>query len=298
MKQSTLVLAGLVAFVGLMAGLIFLSTREPAAPARKLVQLDDLPKNGQKKPANHEPIPPPQKLGPPKLAPDRSEQSAEARRLVKKAIDAQGGEAALAKTLVGWVKGKHLVHVPMKPVLQESFTWHFHKPDRYRWTFTPVDAPKFERVVIFNKQDAWEKTDEVRRLPPELAEMEAYMGDIMPLVLLLKDDSFRLKEVVPSGAKDKGGPRVKVSRGSMPEVTLHFNEDTGLLEKLEITSQPPGAKEPATAVVSLSEYKQVQGVLMPAESRLRINGRLVEEFRYDDWQFQESLPADTFARPD
>ncbi len=84
------------------------------------------------------------------------------------------------------------------------------------------------------------------------------------------------------------GPRLKVTKKNGVVQEIHLNPETFLEERISMEVEQGGSK--GTLATELSNYKPVNGTMVPFTIRQTVNGKLAAEFLYEQVEF--NLPLD------
>ena len=188
-----------------------------------------------------------------------------AQAILKKAIQAAGGEAALAQV--------QAVRSRLKGVLHEvegaTFTAEYWRQgyDRTRYTLrTEVNGVELSMLVVARGEDYWVKiNDQLEPQQPlarEAAKRGMYVDRIATLLPLLTEKEFTLAAL---GDSDRDGQKlvgVRVVRKGQPDVQVFFDRDKGLLTRLEYRTLDEASGKEVAVVVLYSDHR----VLNPIET--------------------------------
>jgi len=179
----------------------------------------------------------------------RADDQDEARKVIRKAIDAQGGTEKLERIKAFTMKAKGAVLAleewrKARLELAVQYPEQFKSDVRFDQGFTETPA-----VEILDKNHGWEYIAELGGggayqpvTKDELAEMKkrAYLDWVSSLAPLLKDNSYQFE--VSAAGKDSSGDliAIKVKSSNRPDVVLSFSRKTRLLAARAVTAKQTG----------------------------------------------------------
>lgn len=231
----------------------------------------------------------------------RSDDAADARALVEKAVKARGDKPGNPAPAMTWKdKGKFTGGGMSADYTGE---WAFQGPDRYRFTVNiEIEGAKIVFAVVINGDKAWEsalgQTQEMKGEKLEYVVNQTYALHVATLQPLLTDKAFKL---ATAGEKDVGGKKasvVKVTRDKRPAVTLYFDKATGLLVKSEsrVKDEFQGWKE-VTDENFYEDYKEAGGKKYFTKLRVVRDGKPMIESTMSDYKTADKLDAKLFEKP-
>jgi hypothetical protein len=229
----------------------------------------------------------------------RADDNAATRALVDKAVQAQGGEAKLAKWPAVTAKFKGTFHGSGVAV---AITGEFatQGADRHKFDIEgEIDGQKFRLVHVLSGDKGWTKfNDETEELDKEdLAEAkeDAY-GEWVATLVPLKDKTFSLAPLGEVNLDKRPALGVKVSSKGHRDVNLYFDKETGLLVKTESRVKDENNQE-VTEETFLSDYKEVQGTKQAMKFTVKRDGKPYLEGEITEYQLVEKLDDSVFAKP-
>ena len=99
--------------------------------------------------------------------------------------------------------------------------------------------------------------------------------------------------------RDKAGTHavlgLRVTRRPWPEVTLWFDETSGLLRKMTYRSREAGAMLGKEFVYD--GHKEVAGLMVPTTQTTVVQGREIYAWSEMDWAFPDKIDPQVFAKP-
>jgi hypothetical protein len=221
-----------------------------------------------------------------------------ARSVLERAIEAQGGAAALAR-FKGFVYSKAgTAFAPDGTARAASAKGAYQLPDKLRYEgHTPDGKPI---VQIFDGEHGWvktgDRTDEMK--PDRVAAVKElmYLLQVTSLVSL-RDPAYTLTDLGESTAQDRKVVGIKVARGGHPDVNLYFDRDSGLLYRLTTrqTDSRTGQQEDREEVTW--DYRDVGGVKMSMYEKTWTNHKPRIEMKLTDVRCAEKLDDHLFTKP-
>jgi hypothetical protein len=182
----------------------------------------------------------------------------EPRDIIKRAIDAQGGEARLARPKASQIKVQGVV----SNLDGATFTgegWQ-QFPGRIRMLVRlDVNGTKREVIHVRNGDRGWMRMDggtqelDAKRLA-DLKRSE-YVDRVTSLLELLKDKSFTLAGVGESKIEGKAAIGVKVTSKDHPDVYLSFDKATGHLIRMRYRAMDDNEGREVTHETSYHDYR-------------------------------------------
>src|ERR1700730_2177257 len=163
----------------------------------------------------------------------RADSQEEARAVIRRGIQAQGGEALLSRAKAMQVKGSGFLKearytsslLKQLPALYKDVT-HFEGPDQ-----------RLTVIIVLNGDKCWaqtgeDKPEEDANTRAELKEL-AQVEDVASLVPVLKESGYALAPLGEKVVREQRVVGVRVTRAGQPDVSLYFAKLTGLLVKVE-----------------------------------------------------------------
>jgi hypothetical protein len=225
-----------------------------------------------------------------------------ARDILKKAIQAQGGEAKVAKLRTMRIKAEGATDlVPGQPNLPFTIEDTWQMPNRYKTESSfQLMGKKFTQTQVIDGDKGWIQADgQVQDMPTDaLAEMkeQKYAEDLDRLGLLNdKDIELSLLDEIKVGKKPALGLLVK-SKGHR-DVKLYFDKASGLLVKREQQVLDPSSGKEVKQEVVFSDYQEKDGLTHYKKIVAFRDGKKVIEAKVTEIQFFEKLDPKVFAKP-
>lgn len=166
----------------------------------------------------------------------------DARAIIERAIQAQGGRDKLASVGGVALKVKGLL---FEPAPDSHFTAEFYAqwPDGYKYVFTvEVQGRPYTETRVLSGKEGWvreedrSRPDDVKTKPMSTqerkeSETDAYVGQVIRLVPLLEDRRFQLSALGASSVDGHEADGVQVRSTDRPDVRLDFDQSSGQLVK-------------------------------------------------------------------
>jgi hypothetical protein len=231
--------------------------------------------------------------------PLHSDEPAEAKPVIDKAIKAMGDAGKLTKFRTGVAKGK----VTGQEGAQEitvTFDASWRGLDHYR-----LDAEishggmNMKGLIVVKGDQAWARhNDRTEEAPAEIVPLikNIFHAMRMPqLVPSLKDAGYKLSVLGEAKIGEKPALGLTVARKDYQDVTLHFDKESGLPVKSEVLVSGPGGKEVHVEFL-YADYKETNGVKQPTKITIKGDDR---EFtmQLEQVKAEEKLEDSVFEKP-
>jgi hypothetical protein len=222
------------------------------------------------------------------------------RAVVKHAIQAQGGEAKIARLKVVKIKFWGTATFPGVGESEITLDDAWQMPGQYRTTMRmTVNGKELLQTIVLDRDKGWISVNgQTQDVPAEsLAEMkeQKYAEDLDRLGFL---NEKGIEIVSADEIKVGGRPAVgvKVTSKGHREVRLYFDKENGLLVKRhQIIVESPGKEE--VQEVFFSDYKDYDGLKHYTRLVANRDGKKFIEGKLLDAQFLERIDPKEFARP-
>jgi hypothetical protein len=234
-------------------------------------------------------------------SPQESEEAAKARTIINKAIQAQGGEANLAKQKIVRQKGTYRRFTDGKQGTP-LFSWEqiTQLPDRSKSVQKgEIDGQKVSMTIVLKGDQAWMNVNgQVEDLDKQMiASMkeDLYAGEVS-LLLPLKQKEYQLSVLAEEKVNGHSAAGVKVVSKGRPDVLLYFDKESGLLVKC-VRQVPDGTGGQVTQEEFFSEYKETDKVKLPRKLMTFADGKKIAEGTIDEVQFLQKIEEKEFDKP-
>ncbi|MCS6866350.1 MAG: hypothetical protein RMJ56_15085 [Gemmataceae bacterium] len=153
-------------------------------------------------------------------------------------------------------------------------------------------------VVVGDK--GWIRDDKITRdmTPDELAEAKeqahaAWVSRLFPL----QDPQYTLTPLESITVDDKPAWGVQVSRAGYRPIKLYFDQQTGLLAKVETRVRDENSPHEVNEETILSQYTDVQNTRQPMRLLVKRNGQMVMDVVIKEVKLAAAVDEKTFAKP-
>jgi hypothetical protein len=217
----------------------------------------------------------------------------DARAAVERAVQAQGGAAALSRAAVASRKVKGVLFLKQEAAFQGTET--FQLPDRLRLS---VELSRTPFVQVLDGSRGWEQSGgtTAEMTPLRLAEVqeEAYVWWLATLAPLLKD-GVDLSLLPPEKVKDRPAVGVLARTRGRPESALYFDKESGRLVKIVRRAHEGGSE--VRKEYFYDDYRDVDGARLPTRETVLRDGQKFSEVTYSDYCLLREPDAKAFTRP-
>jgi hypothetical protein len=224
----------------------------------------------------------------------------EARAIVAKAVEAQGGEAKLAKVRAVRSKLKGTLYaggqeVPFNGEMVLQF------PTQIKIDLTLKTKPKNQHIVeVIDGDKGWISSDGQTQEADTAAlarmKQQLYLSRVLWLAPLLKENAFELTPLKATMINDRPAVGVKVAAKGQKDVSLYFDKASGLLAKVEYLTTNNQGRE-VTQEEYFSDYADAGGIKRPKKGVAFQDGKKLMDVEITDTQVPESIPANEFGKP-
>jgi hypothetical protein len=169
---------------------------------------------------------------------------------------------------------------------------------RFYWDFVTGSTTN-SILIIGNDDRGWRKIGSGGVAELNIEEQNDLRADSYAMwvstLSTLSDADSKLSTAAP--AKVNGDPAValKVTRRSFPDITLYFDEKTGLLHKMAYRAREAGVT--LSKEMIYEGHKNVNGLMLPSKQTILIQGR--EAFAYGEleYAFPDKIEPKLFEKP-
>ena len=231
-----------------------------------------------------------------------SAQETDLKDVLKKAIQAHGGEANLAKYKAASVKFKGKLEVAGQS-LDITGEQSVLIPDKFRVAMAfQINGMNIDTVQIFDGKSLWVtvlgKTMELKdeALIKEIKESYAVERAAGLVGLLAKE--YELSAIGDVKVKDKDAVGIRVSKKGQRDINLFFDKKSNLLIKTEYRSRlPMGGDQEVTQEKYFFDHKEVTGLMSPRRMVMEHDGKQILDIEMTDTQVLETLDPAIFNKP-
>lgn len=234
-------------------------------------------------------------------SPQESEEAAEARSIINKAIQAQGGEANLAKQKIVRQKGTYRRFTDGKQGTP-LFSWEqiTQLPDRAKNIQKgEIDGQQVSMTIVLKGDQGWMNMDgQVDDLDKQMIvsmKEDLYASEIS-LLLPLKQKNFQLSVLAEQKVNGHSAAGVRVVSKGHPDVSLYFDKESALLVKC-VRQVPDGSGGQITQEEFFSDYKETDKVKLPRKLITFADGNKIAEGTIEEVQFLQKIEEKEFDKP-
>jgi hypothetical protein len=229
-----------------------------------------------------------------------ADENKDARAIIAKAIEVQGGQANLEKYKASTVKTKGKFHgfglnADTTGIIQSVM------PDKLRIeSKSKANGMDFNFLLVVNGDKAWMSFNgDSQELDKEMmAEMreQLHVGQVTDL-RGLTDKAVKLALMGESKVGDKTAVGIRVSCAGYRDISLYFDKASTLLVRSETRAKDPMSGGEITVERLYSDYKKVNGLMVPHKVEEKHDREPYTETEVLDVTLAEKLPESTFAKP-
>jgi len=227
--------------------------------------------------------------------------------LLRRVVDARGGLMALkgVKTVVAETQTTFTMQ---QGTLASTTRTYIAYPNRFR-VDAEVDVPdqngrpiRTQTTQVFNAGQAWVKDPRgVQDAPPSMAAdfAASVRRDIIPLLIDAAEGRLTVRKLTDQTARDGRAVQVvEISGPQIDRVRLLIDQQMLIVGQAYTTPSPLGAQAQGILNEELfSDYRFVNGIRVPFETRLLQNGQPVIKRTITSVTFNEHVPDTLFNRP-
>jgi hypothetical protein len=227
-----------------------------------------------------------------------SESTADARHIVQRAIEAQGGAEQIARLFRPWrakVKGTTSRSLVITGEL-------LHQSDSQGRISTTIGLgpAAIEVVAVTSGDKAWQSIAGITRevTGRDLEEMQdgQYSHRVQNLTPLLREPGFELSVLPEITVLSRSAVGIRVKSSGHRDIDLYFDKETGLLVKTESRILSPG-KPPIVLEKILSDYRDFDGLKLPMKFTKYENRQLTSTEEFVELTFVDHIDDREFQKP-
>jgi hypothetical protein len=229
----------------------------------------------------------------------RTGDRAGALKLINKAIDAHGGEQALAKTRVRTRSENGEMHFEGTKITFTAKT-AMNLPERLRNVIdAQANGVNSKLIQVVNAQTGWQsRNGQVEELSSESSKElreEAYLFWLTTLVPL-KGKEFNVTTLLEEKKVDRQPALgIVVSSDGHPDARLYFDKGTGLLVRAQ--HRTTLVRKDINSTYDFGQHREFDGVKMPTRETHYVDADKQVELTITSWEFPASLPPGLFDKP-
>ncbi len=229
----------------------------------------------------------------------RSDEQAEVRTLIDKAIKASGGEERVAKLKAVTWKTK----ATARPSGEANYSDESSAQglDQYRADIAVVQGARVGRLIqVVNRDKAWyQMNDKTLDTPKDFLapRLEIYYLLRLPEMLLpLKAKESKLSPLGEIRIGDRPAIGVRATRAGHADVNIFFDKETGLFAKSEARLKLPDDREVVVAYL-VSDYKDFDGLKHFTRFTVEFEGEVQFDVELSDIRAVGELADGVFGKP-
>jgi len=230
-----------------------------------------------------------------------AQEGADLKAVIKKAIEAHGGEKALAKYQGGISKFKGTMDL-LNMKIDVTGESAFQKPDKMKNVMTLEIMNKSIAITqVFDGKKFWlstagntmEITDE--KLLKEVKESLQVEGANSFMAFLEKP--YELSAIGEVKVKGKDAIGIRISKKGQRDFSLFFDKKTNLVVKTEMRAYDAMSGQEITQEKYIIGYQDKQGMKIAKRVEIHKDGNLFMDIEITDVQVVEKLDDTHFAKP-
>jgi hypothetical protein len=223
----------------------------------------------------------------------------EATDLIKKAVEAHGGEEALKKAKAGEFAMSGDMSV-LGANLKYKANIAFMLPDKYSMTIdTELMGMKLAIAQVVNGEKAKTSLNGMSQKigDAEKAELQAALTsqEMTFIYPLLDDKRFAVKAEKDAKIGDDEAWVIAVTPKGGKEVKLYFDKKTNLMVRMTRKGLAPGGGGEVDEVSNFSDYKKIDGVQTPMTLKVTHDGEKFLSGKITEAKYLEKIDAKKFT---
>lgn len=231
----------------------------------------------------------------------RAQDTPDAKAILRKAIEAHGGEKVLNKFRGSISKLKGTMEI-LNLTANITGTSSFQKPDKMKNVMTIEIMDKtIELTQVFDGKKFWistmGKTQEItdEKLLKEVRESLQVEGADSLVAILEKP--YELNVIGDAKVKGKEAIGVRVSKKGQRDFSLYFDKKTHLVVKTEMRAYDAMSGQEITQEKYIVGYQEKAGMKVAKRVEIQKDGKAFMDIEIIDVQVVEKLDDATFAKP-
>jgi hypothetical protein len=233
-----------------------------------------------------------------------SGEDAAARGVVAKAIEAQGGEARLAKYNAATMKGAGKFYGMSDEGVAFTGDWDVQGADQMRMRVLVKDKDmKFTFTTVVNGDKGWKKLndDKANPMPKDVLaeERERMYCNWVATLVPLRGKGYKLAPLGEAKVEGNAAVGVRVSHAGHRDVSLYFDKKSSLLVKSQMTIKnvEDGSNKEMPQEILYRDYKDFSGARWPTKLTILQGGKRYVEVSFSEIRPAEKLNPSVFAEP-
>lgn len=228
-------------------------------------------------------------------------QDVDLKAILKKSIEAHGGEKLFAKSQAMSSKSKGTIILGGQKLSVTSDVL-LQKPNKFKKVMTlEKDGNSVDITQVYDGKSFWvhakNKTTEIKdeKILNELKEaLQAEGGASLAAYMKAPYELSALGEVKIKDADTIG---IRVSKKGARDISYYFDKKTHLIVKIENRGLDPTGQKEATQEKFIIGYQEKQGMKLAKRVVIHSDGELFMDVDVTDVQLFEKLDDSTFAKP-
>jgi hypothetical protein len=226
-------------------------------------------------------------------------ESTDPQAVIRKAIDAMGGEEKLSRFKCSISKEKCKFYMMGQVVDGTAQLWS-QPPRQLKAVFHLNMAGKpFTRIEVVTKDGGWLSLNgKLSPLPADqIAEIyERMEADEATNLLVLKDPGYQLTPLGESSVANRPAVGLKVAHGGHRDVLMYFDKERGYLVKMQTRSKATGGSE-IDEETFYADYQEYNGIRNATKVTTKRDGKLYAESETTEFKPVEKISDRVFAKP-
>jgi len=213
--------------------------------------------------------------------------------LLRRVVEMKGGLDALRKVRTVVAESETTLHMA-KPLASTTKTYVAY-PDKFR---VDANVQGVEMIQAYNSGDAWIRDPGgVHDAPAAMRDdfASSVRRDTIPMLIAASEGKLAVT-LLPEEGRDGRVLRVLEIAGEQMKPVRLFIDQQGLIARQTFTAAGPDGRE-IQAEEALSDYRKVEGVMVPFKAELMHGGRLMITRLLTNVTVNSPLDASLFSRP-
>jgi hypothetical protein len=229
---------------------------------------------------------------------------AAARGIVTRALEAQGGEARLAKFNAATMKGAGKFYGVGDEGIPITGDWAVQGADQMRMRASgKAMGQAFTVTTVVNGAKGWKKLndDKADPMPRDVLaeERERMYCNWVATLTPLRGKGFKLAPLGEAKVDGNAAVGVRVSHEGHRDVSLYFDKTSNLLVKSQmlLKNVEDGSNKEMKGEILYSDYKDFGGARWPTKVTILQDGKRFVELTFSEIRPAEKLAPGVFAEP-
>lgn len=231
----------------------------------------------------------------------RAQEEAELKAILKKAIEAHGGEKSLTKYAGATSKFKGTIDIAGNslPITGETSVM---KPNKLKHEMTlDINGMQIPVVVVYDGKKLWQsvnnRTEEVKDEKKLAAVREAVQTEMSGSFVDFLKAPYELAGLGEVKVKDKPAIGIRVSKKGQRDVSYYFDKKTHLLLKIESRVDDEQAGQEVNQEKFIVGYRDTDGLKTAARVVIQKDGKDFLDIEITESKVYEKLEDSHFAMP-